>query len=44
MLTSELWENYIGSGPKLSSGFMGEPWAYNGDEQMLVLVLGAVFF
>lgn len=43
-LTSDLWENYIGSGPKLASVFMSEPWVYNGDKQMSVLELGTVCF
>lgn len=43
MLTSDLGESYIGSGPKLASVIMSEPWVYNGDKQMLVLVLGTVF-
>lgn len=43
-LTSDLWENYIGSGPKLAPVFMSEPWVYNGDKQMSVLELGTVCF
>lgn len=41
-LTSDLWETYIGSGPKLASVFMSEPWVYNGDKQMSVWVLVGV--
>ena len=43
-LTSDLWETYIGSGPKLASVFMSEPRVYNGDKQMSVWVLVGVVF